>query len=57
MFEFIYAKKVNNEKILKIIKEYAKDYYVSISLDDNGTVRVFIGERKTEGAEYENNKM
>lgn len=46
MFDFLCAKKVDNEKIIKIIEENIEKYHTNIEIDGNGKVNVFFGSKR-----------
>lgn len=54
----MFSKKFNDNNkdmtVGELVKEYAKDYFVTVEYKQDGTVQVFIGSKKnleTEGSE------
>ena len=48
MFEFMYAKKINNDMVNEIIDKYKDDYFLHISHKANGDIEIFIGTKRKE---------
>lgn len=51
MFEFMYAKKVDKDIVMKVIDKYKDDYYLHISYKPNGSIEIFIGSKREESEE------
>lgn len=46
MFEFLYATKVDNDKLVQMIENNMDKYDMNITFNKNGSVEVFIGSNK-----------
>lgn len=51
MFEFMYAKKIKKEDVMEIVDKYIDNYYLSITHEPNGALRIVIGDKREESEE------
>lgn len=51
MFEFMYAKKVDKDMVMKIIDKYKDDYHLFVTQKPNGTLEIYIGGKRIESEE------
>ena len=49
MFEHLFAKKVDGNKLTEIIEKTSEKYHVVVTFKHNGVVEVFVGSKREEG--------
>lgn len=54
MFESLFAKKVDKNKLIEIIEKASEKYHVVVTFKCNGDVEIFVGSEREEDEAHDN---